>query len=243
MENVFYKEWQNQNELRSFPFIDPNALIPPGIFVDLCISCFGVVSVFLSSILISEKNINGKLMDSSGNAYTFEKDIISSDTKINIYNKYKRNVGIVVLGKHFYKNLLKIKNIKILNLGAREIQVYPSCVLCINGNQAEFVSINNQEQSGIFNFIESNEVKINGSGSDIIFDVSGSSLDDECCTLFDKDTHDPITVLKRLNLVSTNNGKILIKTKDSGQPTNVLQDRQIIRINSIPNGIQIGVAN
>ena len=243
MENIFYKEWQNQNELTSFPFIDPIGTIPTEIFVDLSISCFGNVSVFLSSISISEKNINGKFTDSIGNPYTFNKDVVKSEYKIKIYNKYNRDVGVIVLGKNFYKILLKTQEIKITSFSDSRPQVYPSCVLSINENQAEFISINGKHQSGIFNFIESPEVKIDGSGSDIIFNVSGSSLGDECCELIDKTTGLPVTVLKKLNLISPNNGKILIKSRDSGQPINVLQARQIIRINSIPNGIQIGTAN
>lgn len=243
MENIFYKEWENQNESTSFPFIDSSNIIPPEIFVDLSISCFDNVNVFLSSISISEKNINGKFIDSIGNLYTFNKDVVKSEYKIKIYNKYNRDVGVIVLGKNFYKILLKTKKIEILSFTNEGIQVYPSCVLSINGNQAEFISVNGYEQSGIFNFIESPEVKIDGSGSDIIFNVSGSSSDDECCTLIDKTTNNPVLVLKRLNLISPNDGKILIKVKDSGQPINVLQTRQILRINSILNGIQIGVAN
>jgi hypothetical protein len=243
MENIFYKEWQNQNELRSFPFIDPYNIIPPEIFVDLSISCFGNVDVFLSSIYLSEKNINGKFLDSSNNLYKFNKDIVKTDTKIKIYNKYNRNVGSIVLGKNFYSILLKTKKVQMPQIAGGGIKVYPSCVFLINSSQAEFISINGAAQSGIFNFIESPEVKIDGTGSDIIFNVSGSSSDDECCTLIDKNTNQPITILKRLNLISPNNGKVLIKVRDSGQPINVLQDRQILRINSIPNGIQIGVAN
>lgn len=243
MENIFYKEWENQNESTSFPFIDAPSSIPPEIFVDLSISCFDNVNVFLSSISISEKNINGNFIDSIGNTYTFNKDVVKSENKIKIYNKYNRNVGVIVLGKNFYKILLKTEKIEILSFANGGIKVYPSCVLSINGNQAEFISINGEEQSGIFNFIESPEVKIDGNGSDIIFNVSGSSSDDECCTLVDRTTDTPVTVLKRLNLISSNNGKILIKVKDSGQPINILQPRQILRINSIPNGIQIGVAN
>jgi len=243
MENIFYKEWQNQNELRSFPFIDPHNIIPSEIFVDLSISCFGNVDVFLSSISISEQNINGKFLDSSNNLYKFNKDIIKSDTKIKIYNKYDRDVGSVVLSKNFYSILLKTKKIEIPQIAGGGIKVYPSCVFLVNSSQAEFISINGAAQSGIFNFIESPEVKIDGTGSDIVFNISGSSSDDECCTLIDKNTNQPVPILKRLNLISSNNGKVLIKVRDSGQPINVLQDRQILRINYIPNGIQIGVTN
>ena len=243
MENIFYKEWQNQNELRSFPFIDPDNIIPSGIFVDLSISCFGKVNVFLSSIFSSPKNINGEFVDSAGGIYTFSKNIVDTDDKIKIYNKYNRNVGTIVLSKDFYKTLLKTKKIEISNFSDGGLKVYPSCVLSINGNQAEFISINGEQQSGIFNFIESGEVKIDGSGSDIIFNVSGSSNDDECCTLIDRNANLPVTVLKTLNLISSKNGKVLIKVRDSGQPINVLQNRQALRINYIPNGIQIGVAN
>jgi hypothetical protein len=243
MENIFYKEWENQNESTSFPFIDPTGTIPAEIFVDLSISCFGNVSVFLSSLYVSERNISGKFIDSIGNPYTFNKDIINSERKIKIYNKYDRCVGVIVLSKNFYKILIKIQKIEKSGFTDVRPQVYPSCVLPINENQAEFISINGKHQSGIFNFIESPEVKIDGSGSDIIFNVSGSSLGDECCELIDKTTGLPVTVLKKLNLISSNNGKILIKSRDSGQPINVLQPRQIIRINSIQNGIQIGTAN
>jgi hypothetical protein len=243
MENIFYKEWENQNELKSFPFIDPLGIIPAEIFVDLSISCFGDVNVFLSSISISEKNISGIFIDSTENSYTFNKDIVSSDRKIKIYNKYDRCIGVIVLSKNFYKTLIKTTQIKIPSFEDGRPQIYPSCVLQISGNQAEFISINGQEQSGIFNFIESPEVKIDGSGSDIIFNVSGSSRGDECCELINKNTGLPVTVLKRLNLISPNNGKIFIKGRDSGQPINVVQNRQILRINSIANGIQIGVAN
>jgi len=245
MENIFYKNWQNQNELRSFPFIDPTGSIPEWIFVDLSISCFGNVFVFLTDLSITSKKINGSFMDSLDNTYTFSKEVNSTDKKISIYNKYNRNVGVIVLSSDFYKKIINIGEVLITPYASGEtqsIRVYPSCVLSINNNQIEYISIDDKKKSGIFNFIESPDIKIDGTGSDIIFNASGSSVDDECCTLIDS-AGNPITVLTRLNAISTLNGKILIKIKDSGQPSNVLDNRQIIRINSIPNGIQIGAAN
>ena len=241
MESVIYKEWRNQNDEIAFPFNYEMAQIDNDIFVDASIAIYGSPIVWLSFLSIKDDSIYGELKTSNLQKLTFslKGDDIEPYKMIDVVSNGRNAAGKIVIGSYFDKNSKGRKSLSKY-FEDMEIVLNPICVFSYSSNQVPSINVNSSKSiNGFVNFHEGPGVEVNGRDSVMVVDSVGkntSLISEECC---DPDQ----VILKSINgVIPIDDINISIKQKDTGQPSNTLDKRQVIRINQVENGIKIEIA-
>lgn len=236
MESIFYKEWRNQHSEQDFPFIGSSNYFPTGLIVDMSLAVFGVNTVYLSTLLITEYNISGTLTSSSGKIFTFSHPIISlSNSQASIINQSDRQMGRIIFGKYAPEIARKMGS-GTLTLG-EQVVVSPTCLFCFKSNQVSSITIGQTAYSGFMKWQASDGISISGTGNNVVINATGKQIDSECCVPWNEGP------LKSINGIIPSDGKIIIRSADTGQPQNSYDPRQLIRVTSAENEITISLSN
>lgn len=234
MDAVINVEWRNQHSLQEFPFVGSSAYFPNGIFVDLAVAAYAAETVYLDSISIDEAQISGTLKTDTGETLSFSEAINdSSDASSEILASDGRSRGRVVFGL-LAPSLIRSIGTKSMNFSVA-VPVDPGCFIKLHEKQVASVEINGIKYRGIINFEAGDGVEIGGSGNEVSINATGKIVLDPCCQ-----EYDPV---KTISGVAPVMGGIIIKPKDSGQPHATYDNKQLIRITSIANGISISLSN
>jgi hypothetical protein len=235
MEALTYKEWRNQNSESTFPFTYNNSEIDNTIFIDASLVVYEDTDIWLSSLSLKVDSFYGELKSGSSRKYTFSSnDQITPYKLIPIMDSRGISVGSIITGTYFL-NLSNNRKSFSKNFDSRQILLNPTCLFTYPSKQVSSIKIGSQRINGFINFHEGPGVEMNGNSNIIVFDSIGknsSNAIDECC--------DPNQIiLKKINGISPEELDLYIKPRDVGQPSNTLDERQVIRINQSEGGIKI----
>lgn len=235
MDALYYREWRDQHSQESFPFIDSEEYFSNEIFSDLSISVYGTSLVWLESLSI-ESNIVGILSDGLGNSYSFSHPLFNaSGAHTNIIDSANNIRGKIVFGRQATE-IVAQSSIGEISFLPRKVLVVPSCIFSFNLKQVSGIKINGVMCRGVVNFIEGGGVSITGEGSNIVINAVGQkTLSSDCCPESD-------IVLKTINNRSPINGSFFVKPRIIEQPTSSESPRQLIRVLSIEDGLQISLS-
>ena len=234
MDALYYRQWRDQHLEEDFPFIGSGQFFADNIFVDLSISTYGSVDVYLTNIQVGSA-LSGVLKDERENIYTFSHTLFNiSSSSCDILDSRKSVRGKVIFGRNALDSINEISELNI-NIPYGVVRVVPSCIFTFNANQVSGIRIGNNIYRGDVNFIEGDGVKITGSNNDIIINAVGKKTPNDCCI------HSSI-VLKTINSTSPINGQFYIKPRVIEQPVSSSSPRQLIRINPIDHGLELTLA-
>jgi len=234
METLYYREWRDQHSQESFPFIGSDKYFPGEIFVDLSISIFGGSNVWLNELSIGS-DIVGAMSDDFGNTYTFSHPLFNaSGAHTNILDSSDNVRGKIVFGRQATE-VIGRSPIQEISPRPREIKVVPSCIFSFNPRQVSGLVVNGRTFRGVVNFIEGEGINISGLESNIIINAVGKKTLEECCPESD-------IVLKTINNKLPMNGSFFIEPRVIEQPSSQDSPRQLIRVISIEDGLQISLA-
>lgn len=235
MDALYYREWRDQHSQESFPFIGSEEYFPNEIFSDLSVSVYGTSFVWLNSLIIGS-DVVGNLSDGLGNSYSFSHPLFNaSGAHTDILDSSGNVRGKIVFGRQATE-IIGQSSINQISLSPREILIVPSCIFSFNIRQVSGININGVTCRGVVNFIEGDGINITGDGSNIIVNAVGQkTLSDECCPESD-------IVLKTINNRPPVNGSFFIKPRIIEQPTSIESPRQLIRVLSTNDGLQISLS-
>lgn len=234
MDALYYRQWRDQHLEEDFPFIGSGQFFADNIFVDLSLSTYGAVDVYLTSIELGSR-LSGVLEDERENIYTFSHTLFNiSSSSCDILDAQNNVRGKVVFGRNALDSINEISESNI-SIPYGVVRLVPSCIFTFNANQVSGITIRGNTYRGDINFIEGEGVKITGSNNDIIINAVGKKTPDDCCI-------QSSIVLKTINSISPINGQFFIKPRVIEQPTSSSSPRQLIRISPIQHGLEITLA-
>jgi hypothetical protein len=234
MDALYYRQWRDQHLEEDFPFVGSGEFFPDNIFVDLSISVYGSVNIYLTSIRISS-DLSGTLEDERENVYTFSHTLFDiSSSSCDILDVEQRVRGKIVFGRNALDSINELTS-SLINIPYGSVRVVSSCIFTFHVNQASGLTIGNNTYRGDINLVEGDGIKITGSNNNIIINAVGKKTPDDCCI------HSSI-VLKTINSRPPINGQFYIKPRVIEQPTTSTSPRQLIRITPIENGIELTLA-
>jgi len=236
METDIYTEWRNQHESQEFPFIGSSGYFPNNLFVDISIASYGSQSIWLSSLSQSGSVINGILKSDSGEVFSFSQTSFNScNAAAPITSSRGKQVGTIVFGESA-PSMVPFITSSSSSIKDGTILVDPLCIFVFSPKQVSSIQIGRDVYSGVIKLVEGEGVTITGTGSNVVVNSIGGDNSPDCCLK----TFQP---LKSINSITTKNGNLFIRAQDVGQPASSTDVQQIIRINPIPNGIQISLSN
>jgi hypothetical protein len=235
MDALYYREWRDQHSQESFPFVGSDKYFANEIFSDLSISVYGSPFVWLERLNINS-DIVGTLSDGIGNIYSFSHPLFSaSGAHTNIIDSSNNVRGKIVFGRQATE-IIGQSSVNEILPSPQEISVVPSCIFSFNPRQVSGISINEVTYRGKINFVEGEGINITGSGSNIVVNAVGQkNLSNDCCPESD-------VVLKTINNRPPINGSFFIQPRVIEQPTSLNSPRQLIKILSIEDGLQISLS-
>jgi len=254
MEALSVLGWQNEHELNSFPFTIPlvsdnKVEIPNGLIVDMQVVCRGIPVVRLLKITIEGGSVTvlfqittekEKITASAsstlvvGNSYA---DIL--DSSMNLYGK-------IVFGKDAYALSKKIAH-GTYSFTRNIYSIEPSCISGIGYNQVNGIKALGSLERGAISFKEGSGVKINalhhtGDTKSYLQINAIGKKPSGCCP-------NNYLPLRNISVMSVSDGYKLVSPDENGhldistevaiEPINKESTRQIIRIDTIENGIKI----
>lgn len=243
MEALLNLEWKNQHSVQEFPFIGSSPYFPDGIFVDLSVLAYNSESIYLSSLLINQIDISGELTTSSGEIMSFSEPIQESQNGYaQVISSDGRVRGTIAFGDDS-PNLIRSIGTKSITM-SEDVKVSPSCLIGLHPKQVSSIVLNNQKYSGTIKLKGDEGVFISGTGNDVQINATGKIVVNPCC----EEYYPPLKAIEVLkngesSLVVPVNGGIIIRSSDSGQPHSVSDERQLIRVSSMKNGVSIYLAN
>ena len=234
MDALYYRQWRDQHLDEDFPFVGSGQFFPDTIFVDLSISVYGSVNIYLTSLEINSKLV-GTLEDERENVYTFSHTLFNiSSSSCDIFDSNNRVRGKIVFGRNALDSINELATSEIA-IPYGSVKIVSSCIFTFNVNQVSGLTVGDNTYRGNINLVEGDGVKITGLDNNIIINAVGKKTPDDCCI------HSSI-VLKTINSNLPINGQFFIKPRVIEQPTSSISPRQLIRINPIQNGVELTLA-
>ena len=220
--------------MQEFPFIGSKNFFPDGLFVDMSIAVYGSSTVYFNTLSIDSRIIYGSFLSDLGERFTFEEEISNSPNKsTDILSSSGRTVGKLVFGRDSIKSIRSIGT-KVFSF-SESVSVSPGCLFTVHKKMVSSIEVNSKKYRGIVNIVCGDGLNISGTGNEIIINATGKPISDNCCNEYD--------TIKSINSIHPSDGNIIIRPKDTGQPSNFSDPRQLIRVLPITQGISISLAN
>lgn len=250
MQAITYSEWQTGHLENNYPFASeelPLSIksipLPHGIVIDACIARYGTNPVWLSRIAISPTAI--LIVFTTYDENTRKVEISGTSNLENLPGQTMslamdgRVCGRIVFGRNALGSIAQIPQ-GVHFFQEAKYQLEASCVMSLGTHQVSGIRIGQTNLRGKIALVEGDGVRITATptptGYNLKFDAIGKALDESCCP----EDYDPIETIGSITPDTLGNVKIV--PKQYPEPSTNLEDRQLLRVVPVDDGIKIELA-